>query len=68
MQWMNPAAYAIPTTAGAGATFNWMDPNAWAQMMTPPQGGAQGTQGQAFFNPFDPNTWMPQTQPQTAQQ
>ncbi|GAB4344847.1 MAG: hypothetical protein Kow006_01300 [Gammaproteobacteria bacterium] len=38
MQWMNPAAYSIPTggnTQGA-ATFNWFDPNTWAQMMTPP--------------------------------
>lgn len=39
MQWMNPAAYAIPATASTGAVpFNFFDPNAWAQVMVPPQG------------------------------
>ncbi len=50
MQWMNPAAYAIPgmNTSGAGG-FNWFDPNSWAN---------SGASGSGTMNWFDPNTWM----------
>jgi len=36
MQWMNPASYAI-ADQDSSASFNWFDPSAWAQTITPAQ-------------------------------
>jgi hypothetical protein len=63
-----PASPASPWgTTGYGApSFNYADPNAWAQMfqvpgapapMAAPGAAPAATQPQAIFNPFDPNAW-----------
>jgi hypothetical protein len=63
MQWMNPAAYTMPST-GQAQSFNWFDPNVWTQMMQPGYAPDSTSQGQSFFNPFDPSTYMPKTEDQ----
>ena len=70
-----PSTMAPPAATPYG-TFNFFDPNAWAQMWQVPGGAtaappAAGTTQPYLFNPFDPNSWsqflqVPGQQPATA--